>query len=200
MTQTQKKDKQPMKDKKKVVDPEAEEGHGTEEIDAKGLEPIIRLLEYIPSWKGKVKVPRGPDSKKFTISTPLLPEKVPFEGRRLMRITLLEMENWDLTDEAKFPHLVTVKYLRKVYYIETGVTMLEREEWVCGVEQSGLLNLLWVPHYHNTPINTICVCQLLTLVRDGCLGLGGPIPITNMIIHRITHLPYEGLNSAKEFY
>ena len=68
-----------------------------------------------------------------------------------------------------------------------------------GVENVGLLNLLWVPHYHRTPINTICVSQLLTLVHDGFLWLGRPIPITNMLIHRITHLTYEGLNSAKEF-
>ena len=41
--------------------------------------------------------------------------------------------------------------------------------------------------------------QLLTLVHDGCLWLGMPIPITDMLIHRITHLPHEGLNPAKEF-
>lgn len=62
-----------------------------------------------------------------------------------------------------------------------------------------MLNLLWVPHYHRTPINTTCIRQLLTLVHDGCLWLGGPIPITNMLIHRITHLPHDGLNPAKEF-
>ena len=73
------------------------------------------------------------------------------------------------------------------------------EEWVCFVEKLALLNLLWVPHYHHTHINTICVRQLLTLVHDGCLWLGGPIPITYMLIHRITNLPHEGLNPAKEF-
>lgn len=41
--------------------------------------------------------------------------------------------------------------------------------------------------------------QLLTLVHDGCLWLGGLIPITDMLIHRVTHQPYEELNVAKEF-
>ena len=80
------------------------------------------------------------------------------------------MEDWDIVDRAKFPHLVMENYMKRVYYEETGMTVLEMEEWVYGVEQSGLLNLLWVPHYHRNPINTICICQMLTLVHDGCYG------------------------------
>lgn len=89
--------------------------------------------------------------------------------------------------------------MRKFYYEETCVTILETQEWVRGVEQSRLLNLLLVPHYHHTPINTICVHQLLTLVHDGCLWIGEPIPIIDTLIHRITRLPYKGVNLAKEF-
>ena len=65
--------------------------------------------------------------------------------------------------------------------------------------KSRLLNLLWVPHYHRSNINTTCICWLLTLVHDGCLCIGASIPIMNMPIHRITHLLHEGLNPAKEF-
>jgi len=36
-------------------------------------------------------------------------------------------------------------------------------------------------------------------MHDGCLWLGAPIPITDMLIHRIMLLPHEGLNRAKEF-
>jgi len=36
-------------------------------------------------------------------------------------------------------------------------------------------------------------------VHDGCLWLGIPIPITDILIHKITHLPHEALNPAKEF-
>ena len=61
------------------------------------------------------------------------------------------------------------------------------------------MNLLWVPHYHCSNINTTYIRQLLTLVHDGCLCLGAPIPITNILSHRIMLLPHEGLNSAKEF-
>lgn len=90
-------------------------------------------------------------------------------------------------------------HIWKVYYEEMGVTTLETMEWVCDVEKLGLLNLFSMPHYHRTPINTICVHHLLMLVHDGYLWLGGPIPIMDMLINRITQLPHKGANPKKEF-
>lgn len=98
-----------------------------------------------------------------------------------------------------FPHLAIQKFKKQLYYEGMGVTTLEIEEWACGVEKSRLRNLIWVPHYHHTPINTTCIHQLLTLIHDECLLLGGHIPITYMLIHRLTHFPHEGMNPAKEF-
>lgn len=109
------------------------------------------------------------------------------------------MEDWDLGNHTKFPHLETHKYMQKTYFDDMGVTILEPMKWVSSVEQSRLLNLLLVPHYHRNPINMVCVCQLLTLVHDECLWLGEPIPITDMLIQRITKLWYMGENPAKEF-
>jgi len=51
-----------------------------EDIDAKGVEPMTRLPKYIPPRKGKEKVMKDTDTRKFTVSMPLLPEQVPFEG------------------------------------------------------------------------------------------------------------------------
>jgi len=58
-------------------------------------------------------------------------------------------------------------------------------KWVRGIEQAGLLHILCVPHFHWSIINIVCVRQLLVLVHDGFLWLGEPIPITDMIIHKI---------------
>lgn len=69
-TKKQKKDKQ----LEKVVDQEAKEAQGTKDDDVEGAKPITRLPEYIRLWNGKEKVTKDPNSKKFTISTPLLPE------------------------------------------------------------------------------------------------------------------------------
>lgn len=89
--------------------------------------------------------------------------------------------------------------MKHVFYKESGVTTLEPVKWIRGVEKAGLLNLLWVLHYHCAPINLIFIKLLLCLVHDRFLWLGDLIPITDMLIHRITLLPHSGLNLAKAF-
>lgn len=59
--------------------------------------------------------------------------------------------------------------------------------------------MLYVPYFSHNIINTIFVHHFLALVHDGCLWLGGPIPIDNMLIHRIIALPYQGANLAYAF-
>lgn len=78
-TQNQKRDKQP----KRVVDLEAKEGQGTEDINAEGVEPFTKFPEYIPPCNGKEKVTKDSESDKFIISMPMLLEQVPFEGHTL---------------------------------------------------------------------------------------------------------------------
>lgn len=181
----------------KVVDLEAEEG--TKDIYSEGMESISKLLDYIPPRKGKVKVTEDPDAGKFLLKMPLLPQSITYEGPRLVWIPHLKMEDWDLVDHERFPHLATKNYMKQVYYKEFGVTALEPVEWIRGVNQSRLLNLLWVPHYHCSNINIIAIKQFLTLVHDGCLWLSTLILITDMLIHRIKLLLHLGLNPAKEF-
>jgi len=81
----------------------------------------------------------------------------------------------------------------------TGMTALEPRKWLRGVEKVGLLNLLWVPHYNRTPVIVLVIKQLFCLVHDGCLWLEELISITDMLIHRITRLPYTGENPAMIF-
>lgn len=94
---------------------------GVEELDAEEGDPITRILVYIPPWKGKSKVTKDPNSGKFMVFMPLLP-KVVFECMLLAHISVLKMEDWDLIDHEKFPHLATNKYMTNVYYEETRVT------------------------------------------------------------------------------
>lgn len=160
---------------------------------------ITRIPMCLPPRKGKAKVRKDLGLGKFTMPALLFPEEVVFEGALLARIPVLKLEDWDLSNHEKFLHFTTNKYMTKIYYEETGVTRLEPMKWVKWFEQARLLHMLCVPHFHRSIINTICVCQFLALVHDGCLWLGEPIPITNMLIHRITKLPYKGEDLAKEF-
>ena len=106
------------------------------------MDPISKLLEYIPPCKGKLKVPKDPNVGQFLLNTPLLPENLTFEGLCLVRILHLKLEYWDLAGHKRFPHLATDTYMKSVFYKESGVTTLEPVEWICGVNQLGLLNLL----------------------------------------------------------
>lgn len=100
------------------------------------------LLKYIPPNKGKAKVLKDPNTTKFIFSTPLLLEKVVFEGVLLGCLPSLKLEDWDLVDHKKFPHHALNKYLAKIYYEENWVTHLEIMKWVMGVEKGGLLSML----------------------------------------------------------
>lgn len=144
-------------------------------------------------------MPKDPNNAKFIVSTPLLPESVLFEGNFLACIYNLKMEDWDLGDQDKFPQLASKKCLKKVYYEEFDVTCVEPMNWVAGFGIVMLLNMLWVLHFSHTNINIIFVHQLLTQVHDGCLCLGETISITNMLIHRITLLPSQGLDLVEAF-
>lgn len=101
----------------------------------------MRFPKYIPLMKGKTKVTKDLDTWKFSVSTPLLPEYIVFEGLRLECIPLLKMEYWDFVDLKNFPHLVTHKYMQKTYYDDMGVTILEPMKCSSGVEKLGFLNL-----------------------------------------------------------
>jgi len=85
------------------VDLEAKEG--AEDIDTEGVDPISKLLDYIPLRKGKLKVPKNPNVGNFLLNTSLLPEKITFEGPRLTQIPHLKWEDWDLVDHERLPHL-----------------------------------------------------------------------------------------------
>ena len=57
-----------------LVDEEDEEM----EVETQGAYAITRLLEYVPSHKGKPKVPKYINERKSSVQTPLLPNDIFF--------------------------------------------------------------------------------------------------------------------------
>jgi len=80
-------------------------GLDVEEVEAQGPDPITRLAENVPPCKGKAKVPKDIDERKVLLQTPLLLDEIIFEGPCLGQVPLLKLEDWDLVDHEKFPHL-----------------------------------------------------------------------------------------------
>lgn len=82
-------------------------GIDVEEVEAEGTDPITRLLEYVPLWKGKIKVLKDIDERKVQLQTPLLLDEIVFKQPHLGHVPLLNLKNLDLTNHDKFPHLET---------------------------------------------------------------------------------------------
>lgn len=84
---------------------------------------------------------------------------------------MLKFEDWDPVGHEKFPQLATAQLMCQKKGAPTGIIELEPQKWMRGVEKVGLLNLLWVAHFHRAPMTIFFIRQLLCLVHDGCLWL-----------------------------
>jgi len=51
------------------------------------------ILAYVPPQRGNKKVTKDPNASKFSITTPLLPTEVPFEGTLLASIPALKIQD-----------------------------------------------------------------------------------------------------------
>ena len=66
------------------------------------------------------------------------------------------------------------------------------QRWVRGLAGSGLLNLLWMPHFGHYNVTDQLARQLLSLIHDGYLWIQDRVPINAALIHKITGLPMQG--------
>jgi len=76
-----------------------------EDVKVERSDPISKLPKYIPPCRGKMNVLKDIDESKVTLHTPLLLEKIVFEGSHLGHVLLLKLEELDLVDMECFPHL-----------------------------------------------------------------------------------------------
>ena len=74
---------------------------------------------------------------------------------------LLKLEDWDLADHEKFPHLATEQLMHHIIDTHARMTTLEPWRWFRGVEKAGLSNLVWVSHYNCTMVTVLVIKQLL---------------------------------------
>jgi len=104
-----------------------------------------------------------------------------------------------LGDHVKFSQIENSKFLKSVNFEEARLTRIEPMKFEVKIERAGFLNMLYVSNFNRKIINTICVHQLLVPIHDGYLWLGGPISIDDMLVHKITMLPYLGVNHTDTF-
>ena len=69
-------------------------------------------------------------------------------------------------------------------------------KWAAGVNQEGLMNLLFMPHFGHSLQDNTYVKQLLVYFHRGCLWLDQPYPVDVELISAITGLPKSGEDPA----
>lgn len=113
-----KQDKKPKENEKNLVKKEElEEIHDNEEeakmsqIETEGAKIPSVLPPYFPLRKLGSKPVKDPKAMKFITFTPLLLEKVPFEGKVLGKVPQLKMKDWDFNDRSKYLQFKPSKYL-----------------------------------------------------------------------------------------
>ena len=77
--------------------------------------------------------------------------------------------------------------------------VLVPQEWIENLVPSGLLNLLRIPHFGQSPKLKVVVKVLLSCVHDGCLWLDSKIDLNVDVIHRIIGTNKVGTDPSTHF-
>jgi hypothetical protein len=74
----------------------------------------------------------------------------------------------------------------------SGAPLLEPAQWILGLYNIGIMNLLDIPHFGCGKYINGCVKQLLARVHGGILWMDRLVPINVDLIAEITGLPTDG--------
>jgi hypothetical protein len=103
----------------------------------------------------------------------------------------------DVTDKDKFPEFVPQVYMERKGTSSSGVPILEPKQWITGLYNTGIMNLLEIPHFGWGKDVNNCVKQLLALVHGGILWMDRPVSIDVDLIAEITGMPTDGENPSQ---
>jgi hypothetical protein len=74
----------------------------------------------------------------------------------------------------------------------SGAPLLEPAQWILGLYNTWIMNLLDIPHFGHSKYINGCVKQLLARVHGGVLWMDRLVPINVDLIATITGLPMDG--------
>ena len=77
----------------------------------------------------------------------------------------------------------------------SGVPILEPKQWIIGLYNTCIMNMLEIPHFGRVKDVNACVKQLLALVHGGVLWMDRPVSIDVYLIVEIMGLPTDGENT-----
>jgi hypothetical protein len=81
----------------------------------------------------------------------------------------------DVSDRDNFHEFVPQFYMERKGTSSSGVPILEPKQWIVGLYNTGIMNLLEIPHFGRGKYVNNCVKQLLALVHGGILWMDRPV-------------------------
>jgi hypothetical protein len=129
---------------------------------------------------------------KYEIVMPKILEGVKVDEDMVGGIETIKYFDHDVVDTVKFSYLVQHNYMESRREGPLGMPLLESVQWILGLYNTGIMNLLDIPHFgHGKHING-CLKQLLERVHGGILWMDRPVPINLDLIVAISGLPTDG--------
>jgi hypothetical protein len=163
----------------------------TEEDEEENQE--VRAINRKEETREKPVMPRTPSKQKeLTLSLSQIPEGVKVVGDMLGCVNKLKYVDHDVADMGKFPEFVQQVYMESKGEGPSGDPILEPKQWIAGLYNTRIMNLLEIPHFGRGKYVNACVKQLLALVHGGILWMDRHVSIDVDLIAEITGLPTDG--------
>jgi hypothetical protein len=128
---------------------------------------------------------------------PQIPEGVKADDEMVGGVNTMKYSDHDVADAIKFPYLAQQNYMECKGEGPSGAPLLEPAQWILGLYNTGIMNLLDIPHFGCGKHINGCVKQLLARVHGGILWMDRPVPINVDLIAAITGLPTDGEKPEK---
>jgi hypothetical protein len=102
---------------------------------------------------------------KLDIVMSKIPKGVKTEDNMVGGVDSLKYSDHDVSDAIKLPDLAPQSYLESRGEVPSSMPLLEHAQWILGLYNTNIMNLLEIPHFgHKKHINK-CVKQLLEMVH-----------------------------------
>jgi hypothetical protein len=116
------------------------------------------------------------------------------ESGLLGQIDKLKYSNHDVADADKFLKFAKRVYLETVGINPVGEPISQPLRWETGSKKTGILGLLYLPHFGRGHYASTCVKQLLAFTHGGDICLDKLISIDVEIIVNIRGFPSWGMD------
>jgi len=158
------------------------------EIEAEEEEMIEKAVECHPVIRQKRKA-----SDTTEITLPYKPDVIVTVEDMLRKVSKLRYVDHVVKYAAKFPYLAHETYLEDKGEIgPLGKLVLEPTQWITGLYNSSIVNILDILHFGCGKNVGLCVKKIFSRVYGGIMWMDRLVPIDVSLISKITGFPTIG--------